>query len=117
MNIQYSHQRVFSKFATIAIEVLPHGGITIAMETVPVEMFLEMQVGDQLEVEVGKAVCSDKDNYNKKLGREIAQGRMKNVILDVIVKTDSEVLLTDKTNHYCLRLSSTGKKVFFLDYE
>jgi hypothetical protein len=118
MNIQYNHHRQetytdpYFQGTTIA-----RGGTTIAMESVPVDMFLEMTVGDQLEVEVGKAVCSKKDNYNRKLGREIAKGRMKNVVLDVIAASKGEIILSDGTNQYTLILSATGKKVFFLSYE
>lgn len=118
MNIQYNHQRQetytgpYFKGTNIA-----RGGITIAMEAVPVDMFLEMTVGDQLEVEVGKAICSKKDNYNRKIGREIAKGRMKNVILDVVAASKGEIVLFDGTNQYTLVLSATGKKVFFLSYE
>ena len=119
-NIQYNHQRnaYYLRQGEILIDTLiqPHGGTTIAMEAVPVDMFLEMGVGDQLEVEVGKAVCSRKDNYNRKLGREIAKGRMKNVILNVIAVSKGEVILSDGTNQYTLVLSANGKKVFFLDY-
>jgi len=45
-------------------DVFPLGGTTIA----------EVWDGDEI-VAIGEAVCSDRDNYNKKIGRRISLGR------------------------------------------
>ena len=69
------------------------GGRTYAVSKVPVQKF---EVGQQVEIEIGEAICSEKDSFNKKIGRELAQSRMNKVILEVsrIVYTKDRVDVT-----------------------
>lgn len=66
------------------------GGTTFAVEKIKIKNFL---IGEKITLKVGFAKCSEKDNYNKKLGRELALNRMKEVKFEVtrIVYTKDEV--------------------------
>ena len=118
MNVQYYHSRLSDDNDN----VLATGGTTIAMEEIPVELFKQISVEHVLECAVGKARCSDKDNYNKKVGRNIAKGRMKNVQLAVnMVGTHPdgtiEVILSDIEGHqYTLVHKEGASTVRFVDY-
>ena len=45
--------------------LLPHGGVTFAYERITSDALL-----------VARADCSPRDNYNKKIGRAVAAGRL-----------------------------------------
>lgn len=75
MKIQYFHDRLI---------LSPRGGNTIAMEIIPVDMFHNIDMDNVLEVAIGVARCSIKDNYNKKIGRSIATARLKNIELELL---------------------------------
>lgn len=75
MKLQYFHDRLI---------LSPRGGNTIAMEIIPVDMFHNIDMDNVLEVALGVARCSIKDNYNKKIGRSIATERLKNVELELL---------------------------------
>jgi hypothetical protein len=72
---------------------------------------------------VGKARCSNSENYNKKTGRELATSRMKPTYLTVeyIIEGPKGFILSlsDKTgNQYILEKSNVeGANVRFVDYE
>ena len=143
MKIQYYHRRKniqknprtisvphdlgsdsFSGYSKIVCdtEIGAKGGTTIAMEEIPVDMFKQLTADNILLCQVGKAECSNKDNYNKKVGRNIAQGRMKEVPLFVesiciIPKDTIEVILQDQTGHqYTLILKEGASTVRFVNY-
>jgi|GEM_PF-6203956 hypothetical protein len=121
MNIQFFHAR-FARFRKDGeIELSARGGETIAMEEIPVDMFKELQLGDQLEAKIGKAACSVKDNYNKSIGRKIAVGRMKDEIFDVAAiyeqGEEKEVVLLKDGCQYVLKLLAGAKRVYFMDYQ
>jgi hypothetical protein len=63
--------------------LLPKGGITFAMEEIEPDLFNQITEEHVLEAQFGFARCSDKDLYNKKIGREIAKGRMVNTEFEV----------------------------------
>jgi hypothetical protein len=117
--IQYNHKR---KNTNEFSPVDPKGGETIALE-VPATWFLEtLQPGDFFEKKVGKARCSDDDNYNKKTGRELATSRMKTVRLtcghNKLYGEDRIVILIDPTGHqYVLKTSGKHYAPHFIDYE
>lgn len=62
-------------------EINPKGGRTIAVEVPTIEEFavLSPSLKNPVPVKIGIAVCSKKDLYNKKVGRELSVSRMKEV--------------------------------------
>jgi len=120
--IQFCHNRKYIEtkvdfrgdcFSTIN----PHGGVTIAMESIEPWFFKTLEVGTSFEKKVGKARCSLDDNYNKKTGRELALSRMKMTTLTVI-RAGEFTLLEDKNGGlYSLILNTKGTRVYFTEYE
>jgi hypothetical protein len=133
MNIQFNHSRkspsfmivtsvdILAKEITISSSVNPRGGETIAVE-VPPPWFIEtLQPQDFFMKSVGKARCSDEDNYNKKVGRELAQSRMKPTRLIVLSNQDFGgvriLVLEDKDkNKYVFEKRVGNKQVHFIGY-
>lgn len=64
------------------------GGTTVAMEEIPVDMFKRITEDHIVEAKLGLAKCSKKDNYNKKIGRNIAKARMIDVELEVLAMAE-----------------------------
>ncbi len=125
--IQYNHKRNLEVFLghdgyTLDGRVSPTGGETIALE-IPEVWFLEaLKPGEFFDRRVGKARCSDDDNYIKKAGRELAESRMKPRRLTCIgnqqFKTERLVVLQDaQENLYTLRVRENCKNAHFIDYE
>ncbi len=124
MKIQYHHSRIPSGFMMVSsvdtelrsmnlISLLnPRGGQTIAIESLKPWIVKTLTVGDFFTKQLGKARCSDEDNYNKATGRELAKSRMKAVILTV-VEIDGEILVLqdEKKNRY------TFKGSYFVGYD
>lgn len=83
MNLQYYHARKYiSKHCPECScdyerQLLSRGGTTIAVETIQKWVLESLKIGDSIEKRVGKAYCSDKDNYNKKIGIELSSKRTK----------------------------------------
>ena len=62
--IKFIHRRPMVSMSGWAPSIASRGGFTVA--------YRELEDG----VEYSVATCSTRDNYNKKLGRTIAQGRL-----------------------------------------
>lgn len=123
---QFHHVRKYTltSFYTIMEieEVNPRGGKTIAMEDIEPWLLNQLTVGDFFTRRVGVARCSDEENYNKKTGRELAESRMKPVVLTVLAKNDFgsivvAALKDEKGNVYGLELKKGAKSVHFISYE
>jgi hypothetical protein len=59
---------------------------TIAYETTTItleQMLCHLRYGTKLALNIGKAVCHHKDQYNKKVGRELATSRMELQLFDL----------------------------------
>jgi hypothetical protein len=58
-------------------EVFPKGGATFSVEEVSIDAFdhLSKSTGITVKIRVGIACCSEKDNYNKRIGRSISKSR------------------------------------------
>lgn len=85
------------------------GGQTIVMEELKSWFVNSLSEGEFFAKKVGKARCSDKENYNKKLGRELSLSRAKVVTLTVqkilILSNSKEVLLSDvEGNSYFIQV-------------
>jgi len=72
--------------------VNPRGGSTVAMESIPSWLLDQLQQGDTIVRKVGIARCSTDDNYCRKIGRQLAESRLKQVMLTAvnIVKIGTE---------------------------
>lgn len=75
------------------------GGQTIVMEELKSWFVNALSEGEFFTKKVGKARCSDKENYNKKIGRELSLSRAKVITLTVqkvlILTNSKQVHLTD----------------------
>lgn len=68
MNIKFKHFRYYNNE-----HLLPHGGQTVAyVDQTPL---FPRDVPHTFRV--AYAICSDKDNFNKKIGRLVSSGRLK----------------------------------------
>jgi len=83
--------------------VKARGGQTIAMQELTSWFVNSLQEGEFFVKSIGKCRCSDKENYNKKLGRELSSSRMKATKLTVnkvlIFSGTKEVELIDEQNN------------------
>lgn len=109
MNIQFHHKRkvkslirpsISGEFFT-ELEINPAGGETISFHLPEAWLLETLEPSDFFTKPIGKARCSDSENYCKKTGRELAFSRMKPTILTCIsnlVYTGNVriVTLTDK---------------------
>jgi hypothetical protein len=98
------------------------GGVTVAMQEIQPWLIETLKPGDFFTKSVGVARCSDKENYNKKTGREIAQSRMKLTVLTVVsIKDYSNVktlILKDSNgNLFDLQKKHNCERVHFIGYE
>ncbi len=75
MKVQYYHKRIYT--GTKIGYINSKGGETFAVEEIQAWLVHSLQVGETIEKSVGRARCSDEDNYCKSIGRELARGRMK----------------------------------------
>ena len=126
MNIQFNHKRKEEAYLpegsyTFDGRLASRGGQTIALE-VPPPWFIEtLQSLDFFTKSVGKARCSDEENYNKKTGRELAKSRMKPTVLTVLSNQDFGgvrilVLEDMNKNKYILEKRVGNKQVHFIGY-
>lgn len=124
--IQFCHVRKYKvgckNSKNYGAELSSHGGLTIAMEEIQPWLIEQLEIGNFIERKVGKARCSDEDNYNKKIGRELSLSRMKATKLTVVsvngVGTDHEILvLKDPDNAtYLLSKYKNATRVYFEEY-
>jgi hypothetical protein len=77
MKVQFFHKRVLCSKGLS--EAGPRGGTTYAVEELHPAAFehLSKALGITIDLKVGVAQCSLKDNYNKKIGRLISEARAK----------------------------------------
>lgn len=133
MNIQFHHKRTVIKAyfdyldkLGIITKIEAKGGTTLALEVPTVEEFDNFKITDPnkddysistIELKFGSAKCSNKDNYNKKLGRNIAKGRMQTVVFFAKKHTENEVVLVAAQGSFpklVLRKSPKGNRVYFI---
>src|SRR5574343_1005591 len=72
-NVQFFHKRKFKDN-----EILAKGGVTIAVDCSDIANIIKNhRPGDTVNILAGMSACSDKDAYNRSIGRHISQGRLK----------------------------------------
>lgn len=121
MKIVYCHNREYNDdykyrengnlIFTNRMVASPRGGSTVAMEAIQSWLLDNLNQGDTIVRKVGIARCSDEDNYCKKIGRELAQSRLKQTTLTVvnIVKLNGFVIVffeDEKGNLFEVKKSS-----------
>ena len=126
MNIQYYHNRKYNDskflFDDYYSQISSRGGETIAFE-VPEPWVLEaLTIGDFFTKFIGKAKCSDEDNYNKKTGRVLSTSRLKATVLTVVRLENygelrTAVLQDAKGKKYFIEKAPNYSKVRFTHYE
>lgn len=122
MSVIFHHKRNYCFNKLGEVETFALGGETIAMEEIQPWLLECIDVGDFFEKKVGKAVCSEKDRYNKKLGRELSLKRMKvrkfTVLRIGFLNNKLIIDLSDDENFkYRLVKHNNCDSVFFIDYE
>jgi hypothetical protein len=131
MFIQYCHIRKFNEVVVkhpdlIGIleldELSAKGGKTIAMESIPLWFAKDLKTGDFFTKSVGKARCSDEENYNKKTGRELSQSRMKPMVFTVMVNEgvpdNGHLVLRDKAGCiYIFEKKPGSQYLHFIEYD
>lgn len=104
MSVQYFHNRQILPSGEFAAR----GGYTVAVE------FLSPFTGQggACFLNIGAAYCHPEDNYNKRLGRTIAAGRMKGAkgIIEVH-EDDTNISVTLGDLHLICRVSASDKKL------
>lgn len=132
MKLQFNHHRMITKKcdqsfceANINLNFEPKGGITVCLESLQSWFVNSLEETDFFDKKVGKAYCSSKDLYNKKIGRDLSIERLKNTRLTVnkIVKfTMSSMtvrhveLIDSKGSRYKLRTESDQGMARFIEY-
>jgi hypothetical protein len=122
MNIQYCHVRKFIACPfDYEVELSAKGGQTVAMQELELWFVESLKAGDFFTKLAGQAKCSDKENYNKKTGRELAKSRMKATVFTVQENNDygglrELILKDDKNNSYVLQKRPDHNKVHFIGY-
>ena len=119
-NIQFHHKRLTvvkhnQHDRTITIDLNPKGGTTLCLEVPTIEEFdaLQPSLKEAVVFKFGAAECSAKDHYNKKIGREIAKGRLKDTYFFVTSKSSSEVQLAGGGFVLVLRKYENRVRVYF----
>lgn len=119
--LQFNHDRNFTSKG----EFQAKGGRTIALEVPSTEEYDSFKVLSEGEcfpssitLKIGIAECSKKDHYNKKLGRNISVGRMRNVVFYARKEGNKVYLVASNENlglTLILRKTEESNRVFFLD--
>lgn len=102
MKIIYCHTREMEPYLpeggyTYDCRISSRGGTTVAMHAIQSWLLPTLRIGDFIERKVGVARCSKDDNYNKKIGRDLATARMKATTLTVI-NIFGDVVFFEDTN-------------------
>lgn len=97
------------------------GGATIAVEELKDWILPTLNPGDFFEKKIGIAVCSEKDRFDKKTGRELAKSRaklQKLTVQKVIKELDKTIvtMLDSSENTYTFVKYNNAKSVFFIDF-
>lgn len=118
-NVQFCHKRKYNftqKLTGLEKKLCAKGGVTAALDLLDVEYNRPlMKIGDTISVKASVAICSDQDNYNKKIGRNIALGRL--TARQFLVKqiSDNYIILENSGIEFTIRIS--GENLRFVSVE
>lgn len=116
-NVQYYHQRRYQydeqlQDNTWKIHYNAKGGTTIALALSGLTLqfiLLNLRAGGTVQLKLGRADCSKKDNYSRKMGAKIAEGRLQPVEFTVV-----DIIRDDTRNLLKLELENGGIKYTIL---
>lgn len=123
-NIQFHHKRIKTLIGydietregfQEVYKLEAKGGTTLCLEVPSIEEFDALQPSLKTPVvfKFGVAECSTKDHYNKKIGREIALGRLKDTFFFVTSKSQDQVQLAGGGFVLVLRKYENRVRVYF----
>lgn len=97
------------------------GGATVAVEELKPWILPTLNPGDFFDKKIGIAICSEKDRFNKKVGRELAKSRAKLqrlTVQKVVKELDKTTvnMLDSAGNSYVFVKYNNAKSVFFIDF-
>ena len=115
MSVLYNHVRNVNVFNQIDSK----GGLTIAVEGMDLEVFKQsfMNLFNKdfsVTVRVGFAVCSDKDGFVKKTGRELAFSRLKETQIKPIAVVKNELMFVIVGTKHVLSFALTPRNNIIL---
>lgn len=115
MSVLYKHVRNLDTFNQIDSK----GGLTVAVEGVDVEVFKQsfMNLFSKdftVTVKIGFAVCSDKDGFVKKTGRELASSRLKETQIKPIAVVRNELMFVIVGTKHVLSFALTPRNNIIL---
>jgi hypothetical protein len=119
----FKHIRNFEwNYSGLHMDTSSFGGTTIAIEEFKPWILPTLNPGDFFEKKIGVAVCCKEDRFNKKTGRDLAQGRAKPEKLTVhkVVKDLGKVtvnMLDSSGNEYTFVKHHNANSVFFIDFK
>ena len=127
--MQFFHFRVTNlkpdifRYQYYADGIKAKGGETVVMQELKSWFINSLNEGEFFTKLVGRAKCSDQDNYNKKIGRELSSSRMKMIKLTVIkiliFSNIKEVELIDEENNKYIiqsRVEDNAGNARFVNY-
>jgi hypothetical protein len=117
--VQFAHVRRGVVTNNFELRPASRGGYTVALEIPQSWLLKDLKVGESFDKKVGIAICSSEDNYNKKLGRELASSRLKPTRLTCVEVQEDEdgnraIALSAGNGKVLLLRRLNSGKVFFL---
>jgi len=118
-NIQFFHKRLYKniqKLGGMSKQLDARGGVTFALDVLPLSQNLaELRSGESVMLSAGIALCSKKDNYNKKIGRNIAKGKLQSKSFQVVDINDKYISL--ELGGLVFTVLIFGQKLHFVSVE
>ena len=110
-DIQFCHKRKYSnvqKLGGLSKKLMARGGVTIALDlSTLVTLKNTLRAGDFVSLDAAVALCSDKDNYNKKVGRNVALGRLMPRTFQVVDITEFFIVLENGGINFTILVSES----------
>ena len=118
-NIQFFHKRLYKniqKLGGMSKQLDARGGVTFALDVLPLSQNLaDLRSGESVMLSAGIALCSKKDNYNKKIGRNIAKGKLQSKSFQVVDINDKYISL--ELGGLLFTVLIFGQKLHFVSVE
>ena len=94
---------------------------TVALEVIEKEWFECLLPNHTIILKVGIAICSKKDQYNRKIGKQLSESRMMYKefrCTDVLIKENGRTInLVNNEGHICqIYIKAGNRRAFFIYY-
>jgi hypothetical protein len=80
-----------------------NGTLVIEIEDDDLDSIRICSTGEEFFVKIGISVCHPKDNFNKKIGRDVALGRLASTFITCIFNNGAESLFLIKNTNSMLK--------------